>query len=271
MNSDPFSPLSKPTSAKKKFHPAWLLVLVLLGLVPALWAITRSPADEPTRQPPAQAEIRPQSAVEQPATGVVYFKKQAVYKRVLPEAELGGVRSSAASSGYQALAAISPDLIASPQSIRSPQFLVASELRNYQALSTLGTQAYFSNPSVSQFLGSLANQPSQVAWNAQQSLSALRLQQQQANLNYQLYVQNFEFQQMQTRLNFQTYLNDFNLNNQNYLRNWNTFSNPTFAQPSFYTPPVQLYTPTFQFYTPPVQLYTPPIQFYSPPPTFNFP
>jgi hypothetical protein len=204
----------------------------------------------------------------------VYHKKQLVFKRIVDDSDRLAVRLSANSSGYQTLASVPQFIVAQPQPLRTPQFLLRADLNNYQALSTLGTQPYYSHLNVQQFLNNLSSQQyltnlqqisRQVNYqqtlnnlNAQQYLSNLNFQQQTQNLNFQLYLADLNTRIYQNNLSNQAYLNNFNLNTQTYLNNWNTFSNPTYYQPHFYTPPIQSYTPPMQFYTPPIQFYNPP-------------
>jgi hypothetical protein len=186
-----------------------------------------------------------------------YHKKVSLYKRVVAPADLDSIRSSALSPGYQALAAIPPAVVAPPVSIRWPQYLHPAAMSNYQALSTLGTQQYYSNLNVQQLLTSLSNQRYLLELNNQIAFNNLAnqqyLNQYNNTLNFNAYVNNFN------NLNNQQYLNNFNntLTFQSYLNNFNNlnnqFLNPstTFTNPNYFQPPTFNYQPP-TFIQPPI-------------------
>jgi hypothetical protein len=275
------TPKTPGGSSKKPIVLLAALVLVVLIAIGATVILKNRNPQVSTPDPIAQVASTHSANQTVPETSApLYHKKQLVYKRVVGESDLAAIRSSARTGGYKALASIPPIIVAPQISLRTPQFLTNTAMRNYQALSTLGTTQYYSNQNVQQFLNNLSNQQFVNDLAFRQFSNNLETQRYLSNLNFQLNTQNRNFQQyltdlnlqtFQTNLNFQTYLNNFNLNNQTYLNNWNTLNNPSTYQPNFYTPPVQIYTPPMQFYTPPMQFYNPPMQFYNPPPIRNFP
>ncbi len=193
----------------------------------------------------------------------LYYKKVLVFKRVLAESEASSIRTSAQTDGYKALENIPQPVVMPQLSIRTPQFPDTTVLNNYQALSTLGTQQFYENQKVQQYLSELSNQQAmnslnnqQFLDNYQQNLSNLTAQQTLNNLSNQQYLNNFQqnmnnlsAQQFLNTMNNQQYINNFN--NQQYLNNFNNYTSPIYNPPSFTQP---MYNP-------------PPI--YNPPPSFN--
>jgi hypothetical protein len=236
-----------------------VVIAAMLGIALILFAgsfvqlVKAHPASQP--MPASPTPTSPSTTEPQ------YHKKALVFKRVLAESEKSSIRTTAQSDGYMALSAIPHAVVGVQGSIRIPQFPNNTALRNFQALSTLGTQQYYINSSVQIYLDNLKTK-----W----FLDNLSYQQSMTDLNNRLYWNNFETQQYLNEWNLNNsvqFLNNFNndLNNQTYLNNWN-FNNSmqnlnnfnSFSSPQIYTPP-----PTFNFQPMP--------QIYIPPPTFNFP
>ena len=224
---------------------AWALLIVLLALGVA--------------NRPVQANPLGQAGEEK----TQYHKKVVLYKRIVSPAETTSIRDSVLFPGYQALSKITPEIIAPHISYRAPQYLNTMAMSNYQALSTLGTQAYYSNTNVQMLLMNLSNQQYLMDLNHNMAMNNLENQQflnnfnntlnsyaytnSTNNLNNQQYLNNFNF-----NLNFQSYLNNFNSLNNQFLNPTNTFTSPTFIQPpSFnYSPPTFVQPPTFNYRPP---------------------
>jgi hypothetical protein len=193
----------------------------------------------------------------------LYYKKVLVFKRVLAESEAGTIRTSAQTDGYKALENLPLPVVMPQLSIRTPQFPDTTVLNNYQALSTLGTEQFYENQNVQQYLSELSNQQAlnnqQFLDNYQQNLNNLTNQINNNALSNQQYLNNF--QQNMNNLSAQQFLNT--MSNQQYLNNFNNYTSPVYNPPSFTQPSF-----TQPMYNPP-PIYNPPPVFYNPPPSFN--
>jgi hypothetical protein len=281
--------LNKPSGVRSLKRTVLFAATLVVILGAVLYAILYQSARQPVEEAAPVSTVSDQFATEittPQSEPPLYHKKLLVYKRPAAETDRQAIRASARTDGYQALAFIPPAIVAPQNPIRAPQFLSAVDLTNYQALSTLGTQVYYQEQSVQQFLTDLSAR--QTLGDLSSSFSASNLKYQQYltdlqnkittnNLYYQQYLNDFNFRMSQSNLNFQQYLSNLNLqqfqnriNIPSYTSPLSPFTSPTITQPNIYTPPVQLYTPPIQNFTQP-NFYIPPVHFYNPPPTFNFP
>jgi hypothetical protein len=288
MKTDFLTRLFGDASSRSKYFVPALIGSVAIVAVAGAFLLTNRHLPVNAQNPVSQ--IAPTAATDpaKPAAAKPqYHKKEVVFKRTVAQADQASIRTSAQYDGYKALSTIPPALVARQESVRMPQFLNSTALANYQALSTLGTQQYYSNQNVQQLFTSMKNQ--QYLMDQNNRLATNNLNNQQYLNQYNSYLNNQTYLNNLNTYNNQQYLNNFNnnLNFQNYLNNYNnnlnSYTNPSFTQPNFsspsfnqpsYTPP-SLPQPNFSqpsFNQPnfsPPTFYQPPT--FIQPPAFHFP